>query len=122
MKLLYLIKKPREKKVFRQKNQKLCGSPQKKVTCLNVYTTSPKKPNSANRQVADVMVSRSKNSFAVKINGVGNNLQQYSICLIRGARVKDLVGINYSAIRGKYDHAGVISRKTSRSRYGVKKI
>jgi len=98
----------------------LAGSPQKRGVCTRVYTTTPKKPNSALRKVARVRLS---NGFEVTayIPGEGHNLQEHSIVLIRGGRVKDLPGVRYHIIRGVLDTAGVQNRNQSRSKYGTKK-
>lgn len=98
----------------------LKGSPQKRGVCTRVYTTTPKKPNSALRKVARVRLT---NGFEVTsyIPGEGHNLQEHSIVLIRGGRVKDLPGVRYHIIRGTLDAAGVAERKQSRSKYGAKK-
>ena len=94
---------------------------QKKVVCLRLFTVNPKKPNSANRSVFLASSSKIKCNFLVKIPGEKHQLQQYASILIQGARIKDLVGVSYLAIRGKYDLSGVTNRKTSRSLYGVKR-
>ena len=96
------------------------GSPQKRGVCTRVYTTTPKKPNSALRKVARVRLT---NGFEVTayIPGEGHNLQEHSLVLIEGGRVKDLPGVRYHIIRGTQDASGVDDRKTSRSRYGTKK-
>ena len=98
----------------------LTGSPQKRGVCIRVYTTTPKKPNSALRKVARV---RLPNGIEVTtyIPGVGHNLQEHSVVLIRGGRVKDLPGVRYHIIRGTLDSVGVQDRKQSRSKYGAKK-
>lgn len=98
----------------------LAGSPQKRGVCTRVYTTTPKKPNSALRKVARVRLT---NGFEVTayIPGEGHNLQEHSIVLIEGGRVKDLPGVRYHIIRGTLDASGVDDRRTSRSRYGTKK-
>ena len=104
------------------KKSKLLNNPQKKAICLSVFTISPKKPNSANRRVAKVKIPSFDKIFSVKIPGEqSNNLQQHSTVLLRGSRVKDLIGVNLTAIRGKYDLLGVNARKTSRSLYGTSK-
>lgn len=112
-------KKCRKKKILKKKNF-LNKSPQLKGICIKVYTTTPKKPNSALRKVAKVKL---KNHVVVTcyIGGEGHNLQEHSTVLIRGGKVKDLPGVKYHIIRGCLDCAGVLSRKTSRSKYGVKK-
>src|SRR5690554_3393341 len=98
----------------------LKGSPQKRGVCTRVYTTTPKKPNSALRKVARVRLS---NGIEVTsyIPGVGHNLQEHSVVLIRGGRVKDLPGVRYHIIRGSLDAVGVANRKQGRSKYGAKK-
>ena len=115
-----LIRKPRIKKVSQtQRGLKLDGNPQKKTVCLKVLTISPKKPNSANRRVVKARVLRSTSLLTVKITGEKHNLQQHSTVLVQGGRCRDLIGVHLKAIRGKYDLAGVVGRKTSRSVYGV---
>ncbi|HBT97890.1 MAG TPA: 30S ribosomal protein S12, partial [Sulfurihydrogenibium sp.] len=96
------------------------GNPQKRGVCVRVYTTTPKKPNSALRKVARVRLS---NGYEVTcyIPGIGHNLQEHSIVLVRGGRVKDLPGVRYKIIRGALDAAGVKDRKQSRSKYGAKR-
>ena len=95
-------------------------SPQRKGICRKVYTTSPKKPNSALRPVAKVGF-RGGLQVIVHIPGEGHNLQQHSVVLVRGGRCRDLIGVHLKAVRGKYDLTGVVGRKTSRSVYGVSK-
>jgi len=114
-----LIRKPRKRKKEKTYVPALKGSPQKRGVCTRVYTTTPKKPNSALRKVARVRLS---NNFEVAayIPGEGHNLQEHSIVLIEGGRVKDLPGVRYHVIRGVLDPAGVEDRRTSRSRYGTK--
>jgi small subunit ribosomal protein S12 len=98
----------------------LKDSPQRKGVCLKVYTRSPKKPNSANRKVARVrLTSRAK--VISYIPGIGHNLQEHSVVLVRGGRVKDLPGVRYHIVRGKFDLKGVINRKQGRSKFGTKK-
>jgi len=116
------IKNPKIKKISLNKSPKLQKNPQKKAVCLRVFTISPKKPNSANRRVVKAIITSTKSKIMAKIPGEGHNLQQHSTILIRGAKVRDLIGVNYSVIRGKFDLTGVISRKTSRSRFGIKKL
>ena len=116
-----LINKKRQKKNKQIKTPELQNCPQKKGVCLKVYTTTPKKPNSAIRKVAKVRLSNG-NEIITYIPGEGHNLQEHSIVLIRGGRVKDLPGIQYKTIRGKYDLQGVTKRKQGRSKYGAKKI
>ena len=115
-----LIKKKRIKQIKRNKVPALQKQPLKRGVCVKVYTTTPKKPNSALRKVARVKLS---NNFEVTayIPGEGHNLQEHSIVLIEGGRVKDLPGVRYHVVRGVLDPAGVEGRKTSRSRYGTKK-
>jgi len=115
-----LIRKGRKKQKKAKKNKALQGCPQKRGVCTRVYTTTPKKPNSALRKVARVRLS---NGIEVTcyIPGEGHNLQEHSIVLIRGGRVKDLPGVRYHVIRGTLDASGVDSRKKSRSKYGTKK-
>lgn len=100
----------------------LLHCPQKKAVCLKVYTTKPKKPNSAIRKVAKVKLSTGKN-IVVYLPGQGHNLQQHSVVLIRGGRVPDLPGVLYHAVRGKYDFSSkeTFDRKTNRSKYGIQK-
>ncbi|MCH8299841.1 MAG: 30S ribosomal protein S12 [Candidatus Marinimicrobia bacterium] len=115
-----LIRKGRSTKKKKTSAPALAGSPQKRGVCTRVYTTTPKKPNSALRKVARVRLT---NGFEVTayIPGEGHNLQEHSIVLIEGGRVKDLPGVRYHIIRGTLDTSGVDDRKTSRSRYGTKK-
>lgn len=116
-----LIKSPRRAKVLKSRSPKLNGNPQKKAVCLKVLTMSPKKPNSANRRIAKVNIAHFDKRLTIKIPGETHNLQQHSTVLVRGGRVRDLIGVRYLGIRGKYDLSGVKNRKTSRSLYGVKK-
>ena len=115
-----LIRKGRKKQDKKSKVPALEKSPQKRGVCTRVYTTTPKKPNSALRKVARVRLS---NGFEVSayIPGEGHNLQEHSIVLIEGGRVKDLPGVRYHVVRGVLDPAGVEGRRSSRSRYGAKK-
>lgn len=103
-----------------KKNKSSLKAPNKKGICLKVFTLSPKKPNSANRKVINIL----SNSLVktVKIPGEGHNLQQHSTLLIRGGRCRDLIGVKRIAIRGKLDLNGVLNRKTSRSLYGIKNL
>jgi small subunit ribosomal protein S12 len=101
---------------------KLFKNPQQKAICLRVLTISPKKPNSANRRIIKVRTSNNKIKLTAKIPGESHNLQQHSTVLIHGAKVKDLIGVSYAAIRGKFDLLGVSNRKTRRSLFGVKKL
>nr|NP_038194.1 ribosomal protein S12 [Synura synuroidea]AAF36960.1 ribosomal protein S12 [Synura synuroidea] len=114
------LKFSRKKKIKKKKTPALLGNPQQKGVCLKVYTRTPKKPNSALRKVAKIKLSNKKKIEAY-IPGIGHNLQQYSVVLMRGGRVKDLPGVKYHLIRGVYDFQGVKMRKTSRSCYGTKK-
>jgi small subunit ribosomal protein S12 len=115
-----LVRKGREKVEKKSKAPALQGNPQKRGVCVRVYTTTPKKPNSALRKVARVRLS---NGYEVTcyIPGIGHNLQEHSIVLVRGGRVKDLPGVRYKIIRGALDAAGVKDRKQSRSKYGAKR-
>jgi small subunit ribosomal protein S12 len=115
-----LIKDSREKVLWKSKSPALDGSPQKRGVCTRVYTTTPKKPNSALRKVARVRLSNGIEVTAY-IPGEGHNLQEHSIVLIRGGRVKDLPGVRYHIIRGTLDTQGVQDRKQGRSKYGAKK-
>ena len=115
-----LIRKPRLKSKYRDKVPALERSPQKKGVCIRVYTTTPKKPNSALRKVARVKLTNGQEVSAY-IPGEGHNLQEHSIVLIRGGRVKDLPGVRYHILRGTLDTQGVSSRKQRRSLYGAKK-
>lgn len=114
-----LIRKGREKTSKKQKAPALRGNPQKRGVCTRVYTTTPKKPNSALRKVARVRLTNGMEVTAY-IPGEGHNLQEHSIVLIRGGRVKDLPGVRYKIVRAALDAAGVVDRKKSRSKYGVK--
>jgi small subunit ribosomal protein S12 len=115
-----LVRKGREKLKTKRKAPALVESPQKRGVATRVYTTTPKKPNSALRKVARVRLT---NGFEVTsyIPGVGHNLQEHSVVLIRGGRVKDLPGVRYHIIRGTLDAVGVQGRKQSRSKYGAKR-
>mgnify|MGYP000091247225 CR=1 FL=1 len=115
-----LIRKGRKQKVKKSKAPALGGNPQKRGVCIRVYTTSPKKPNSALRKVAKVRLSNGKEVVAY-IPGEGHNLQEHSVVLVRGGRVKDLPGVKYHIVRGVYDTAGVDGRMNSRSKYGAKR-
>ena len=118
---LFQSKNLRKTKEKFKRNRALKGCPQKQGICLRVFTRPPKKPNSAVRKLAKVRLTNKKNIMAY-IPGEGHNLQQHSIVIIRGGRVKDLPGVNYHIIRGLKDLAGVKNRKNARSKYGVKKI
>ena len=115
-----LIRKPRQAPVRRNKVPAMQESPQKRGVCTRVYTTTPKKPNSALRKVAKVRLT---NGFEVigYIPGEGHNLQEHSVVMIRGGRVKDLPGVRYHIIRGTLDSVGVAGRKQGRSKYGAKR-
>lgn len=115
-----LIRKGRTSVEIKKKNRALMGCPQRRGVCTRVYTTTPKKPNSALRKVARV---RLVNGFEVTayIPGEGHNLQEHSIVLVRGGRVKDLPGVRYHIVRGALDSAGVEKRTNSRSKYGTKR-
>tara|TARA_B100000579_G_C22748476_1_gene812776 strand:+ start:887 stop:1258 length:372 start_codon:yes stop_codon:yes gene_type:complete len=115
-----LIRSPRSKQIKRNKVPALESSPQKRGVCTRVYTTTPKKPNSALRKVARVKLT---NGFEVTsyIPGEGHNLQEHSVVLIRGGRVKDLPGVRYHVLRGILDTEGVKNRKQRRSKYGAKR-
>ena len=115
-----LVRKGRESKTDKSKTPALKGSPQRRGVCTRVFTTTPKKPNSALRKVARVRLT---NGFEVTayIPGEGHNLQEHSIVLIRGGRVKDLPGVRYHIVRGTLDASGVNGRNQSRSKYGTKK-
>jgi small subunit ribosomal protein S12 len=117
-----LTKNARFAKIVKPGSPKLRSNPQKKAVCLKVLTTSPKKPNSANRPVSKAVVAQYTSRLTVKIVGEGHNLQQHSTFLIRGGRVRDLIGVRYIAVRGVYDFLCVKGRKSSRSLYGVKRF
>ena len=114
-----LVRKGRRDKIAKVKTAALKGSPQRRGVCTRVYTTTPKKPNSAMRKVARVKLSNGTEVTAY-IPGEGHNLQEHSMVLVRGGRVKDLPGVRYKIIRGALDAAGVKNRKQARSRYGAK--
>ena len=115
-----LVRNPRSTKREKSKVPALEASPQKRGVCTRVYTTTPKKPNSAMRKVARVRLT---NGFEVTsyIGGEGHNLQEHSVVLIRGGRVKDLPGVRYHTVRGTLDCAGVSDRRNGRSKYGAKR-
>ena len=115
-----LIKKSRKPKFKKTDVPALNSCPQRRGVCTRVYTTTPKKPNSALRKVAKVRLTNSIEVIAY-IPGEGHNLQEHSLVLIEGGRVKDLPGVRYHIVRGTMDTSGVDDRKTSRSRYGAKK-
>ena len=115
-----LVRKPRQRPVEKTNVPALAACPQKRGVCTRVYTTTPKKPNSALRKVCRVRLT---NGFEVTsyIGGEGHNLQEHSVVLIRGGRVKDLPGVRYHTVRGALDTAGVSDRRQGRSKYGAKK-
>ena len=115
-----LIRQPRQIRAEKTKVPALGASPQKRGVCTRVYTQTPKKPNSALRKVARVRLTNGI-EVTTYIPGVGHNLQEHSIVLIRGGRVKDLPGVRYHIVRGTLDTAGVANRKQSRSKYGAKR-
>jgi len=115
-----LIRKPRAKVVVKSKVPALEACPQKRGVCTRVYTTTPKKPNSALRKVAKVRLTNGYEVISY-IGGEGHNLQEHSVVLLRGGRVKDLPGVRYHMVRGSLDTAGVKDRKQSRSKYGAKR-
>ena len=115
-----LVSAGRDKVRYKTKSPALQSSPQKRGVCTRVYTSTPKKPNSALRKVARVRLSSGMEVTAY-IPGEGHNLQEHSIVLVRGGRVKDLPGVRYKIIRGTLDSSGVKNRKQARSRYGAKK-
>ena len=115
-----LVRQGREVEIIKSKSPAMQNSPQRRGVCTRVYTTTPKKPNSALRKVAKVRLTN-KIEVIAYIPGEGHNLQEHSIVLIRGGRVKDLPGVRYHIVRGSLDTAGVKDRKQSRSKYGTKK-
>jgi small subunit ribosomal protein S12 len=115
-----LVRFGRKKVKKKSRSVALGGAPQKRGVCVRVTTMTPKKPNSALRKIAKVMLSNKVEVIAY-IPGIGHNLQEHSIVLVRGGRVKDLPGVKYHIIRGALDAAGVEGRRTSRSKYGAKK-
>lgn len=115
-----LVRKGREMVTYQSKSRALDSCPQRRGVCVRVYTTTPKKPNSAMRKVARVRLTNQKEVNAY-IPGEGHNLQEHSIVLVRGGRVKDLPGVRYHILRGALDTAGVDGRKKSRSLYGTKR-
>ena len=115
-----LVRKGRKKLVKKKKTPALQENPLRRGVCIRVYTTTPKKPNSALRKVARVRLTNGQEVTAY-IPGIGHNLQEHSIVLVRGGRVKDLPGVRYKIIRGVLDAAGVDERRSGRSRYGAKK-
>ena len=115
-----LIRKGREALRYKSKSPALKSNPQKRGVCTRVYTTTPKKPNSALRKVAKVRLTNGYEVISY-IGGEGHNLQEHSVVLLRGGRVKDLPGVRYHMVRGSLDTAGVKDRKQSRSKYGAKR-
>ncbi len=115
-----LVRKERKKVIKKSKSPALVRCPQRRGVCTRVYTTTPKKPNSALRKVAKVRLTSGYEVISY-IPGEGHNLQEHSIVLVRGGRVKDLPGVKYHIIRGALDTAGVANRKKSRSKYGTKR-
>jgi small subunit ribosomal protein S12 len=115
-----LVRKPRQSNTYKSASPALVNCPQRRGVCTRVYTTTPKKPNSALRKVAKVRLT---NGFEVisYIGGEGHNLQEHSVVLIRGGRVKDLPGVRYHTVRGSLDASGVAKRRQSRSKYGAKR-
>ena len=115
-----LVRKGRQRQVVKTKSPALQGAPQRRGVCVRVYTQTPKKPNSALRKVARVRLTNGI-EVTTYIPGVGHNLQEHSIVLIRGGRVKDLPGVRYHVIRGTLDAIGVDDRRRGRSKYGAKR-
>ena len=115
-----LIRQGRERQTKKSQTPIMEGCPQKRGVCLTVTTTTPKKPNSAARKIARVRVVNGMEG-TIYIPGIGHNLQEHSVVLIRGGRVKDLPGVRYHIIRGTLDTAGVAKRKQARSKYGAKR-
>lgn len=114
-----LVRAKRKRKTFKSKAPALLRNPFKRGVCIRVYTTTPKKPNSALRKVARVRLTNGM-EISAYIPGVGHNLQEHSVVLVRGGRVKDLPGVRYHIVRGTFDTGGVENRKQGRSRYGAK--
>ena len=115
-----LVRNPRKKAVNTTKTPALKGAPQKRGVCTRVYTTTPKKPNSALRKVARVRLTN-QTEVTTYIPGEGHNLQEHSVVLVRGGRVRDLPGVRYKVIRAALDTAGVTERRQGRSKYGAKR-
>ena len=115
-----LVRKGRQSKRRKEATPALKGAPQRRGVCTRVYTTTPKKPNSALRKMARVRLTTGQ-EVAAYIPGEGNNLQEHSIVLVRGGRVRDLPGVRYHVVRGTLDCSGVDDRKQGRSKYGVKR-
>ena len=116
-----LVKNPRKVRSLKKSVPALGGCPQKRGVCTRVYTTTPRKPNSALRKVARVRLTNGMEGTSY-IGGEGHNLQEHSVILIRGGRVKDLPGVRYHVVRGSLDTTGVEGRKQGRSKYGTKRI
>jgi small subunit ribosomal protein S12 len=121
-KIQYIINQFRKKKKKKIKTFVLGGCPQKKATCLKVFVTSPKKPNSASRKVVKVVLSSNNRITQCHIPGIKHSLQRYSTVLLRGGRVKDLPAVNYRLVRGKFDLKKVFDRSKGRSKYGIPKL
>jgi small subunit ribosomal protein S12 len=121
MKTRLILKKKNLKKKYKNKKLLLNKCPQKKATCLKVFITSPKKPNSANRKVVKVILSNKKTTIC-SIPGIKHSLQRYSTVLIRGGRVRDLPAVKYKVVRGKFDLKKVYDRFKARSKYGISKL
>ncbi|MFZ3073347.1 MAG: 30S ribosomal protein S12 [Thermodesulfobacteriota bacterium] len=115
-----LVRKGRRKPSYKTASPALASCPQKRGVCVRVYTTTPKKPNSALRKVARIRLTNGIEATAY-IPGIGHNLQEHSVVLIRGGKVKDLPGVRYHIVRGTLDTTGVENRKQARSKYGAKK-
>ena len=115
-----LVRKGRKTMISKSKSRALDSCPQRRGVCTRVYTTTPKKPNSALRKVAKVRLTNGQEIIAY-IGGEGHNLQEHSVVLIRGGRVKDLPGVRYHTVRGSLDTSGVANRKKARSKYGAKR-
>lgn len=115
-----LVRKPRQPKRYKSASPALQNCPQRRGVCTRVYTTTPKKPNSALRKVAKVRLTNAREVITY-IPGEGHNLQEHSVVLIRGGRVRDLPGVRYHVLRGVLDTQGVKDRKQSRSKYGAKR-
>jgi len=120
-KIKYIIKQFLKKKNKKVKKLILNKCPQKKATCLKVFVTSPKKPNSASRKVAKVVLLSNRKITQCYIPGIKHSLQRYSTVLLRGGRVKDLPGVKYRLVRGKFDLKKVLDRSKARSKYGIPK-
>jgi len=115
-----LVRKPRSPKTYKSASPALQNCPQRRGVCTRVYTTTPKKPNSAMRKVAKVRLTNGYEVISY-IGGEGHNLQEHSVVLILGGRVKDLPGVRYHTVRGSLDCAGIVKRRKSRSKYGAKR-